>query len=119
MELDDIMWRALIICLIFVLAACQEKDQQLDSGLEGYDPHLIENQREACTKNGGRFGPGGLSGTFVCFETPKDANKPCSVASDCDGACLARSRSCSPIKPLLGCNDVLTNAGFVTTVCLN
>lgn len=113
------MWRALVLGLIFVLAACQQETEQLDSGLDGYDPHLIANQRKACAESGGRFGQGGLTGTFVCYENMKDANKGCRVASDCDGVCLARSMTCSPVKPLFGCNEVLTNAGLKTTVCLN
>jgi hypothetical protein len=47
------------------------------------------------------------------------AHKSCSAASDCQSACLARSRSCAPVKPLLGCNEVLTNSGVAVTECVN
>jgi hypothetical protein len=113
------MWRILAIGLVFALAACQQEEAALDSGLEGYDPHSVEIERNACAERGGRFGRGGLAGTFVCYEETRDGNQSCSVGSDCEGVCLARSRTCSPIKPLFGCNDVLTNAGRLTTVCSN
>lgn len=113
------MWRILVFGLILGLAACQQKDAPLASGLDGYDPHAVEIQRNECAESGGRFGQGGLTGTFVCYEDTADANKSCSVGSDCDGECLARSRTCAPVKPLVGCNDVLTNAGRLTTVCTN
>lgn len=96
---------------LIALAGCKEEPTAPDLGLAGFDPHLIENQRAACIEDGGRFGKGGLSGGMVCFRTPSDANQGCSKSSDCEGDCLARSRSCSPIKPLFGCNEVLTVFG--------
>jgi len=113
------MWRILAIVLVLGLAACQKEDAPLASGLDGYDPYGVETQRAECTERGGRFGQGGLTGTFVCYEITPDANKSCSAASDCDGVCLARSRTCSPVKPLTGCQDVLSNSGRMTTVCIN
>ena len=41
------------------------------------------------------------------------------MGTDCDGMCLARSRTCSPIKPLFGCQDVLADNGTVGTVCVD
>jgi hypothetical protein len=114
------MWRIVAFALILGLSACQkEENAPLDSGLAGYDPHMVENQRNECVERGGQFGAGGLTGTFVCYEETDDAKKSCRAASDCDGVCLARSGTCSPIKPLFGCNDVFTNSGLKTTVCIN
>lgn len=101
------------------LAGCQKGDAPLDSGLAGYDPHAVDTRRAECVERGGRFGQGGLTGTFVCFETTRDANKSCKAASDCEGECLARSGTCTPFTPLTGCNDLLSNAGMRTTVCIN
>ena len=113
------MWRAAILVLCGFLLACQQQNASVDTGLEGYDPHQVDIQRAACVKHGGRFGAGGLSGSYVCYEPTRDANKRCSSASDCDGMCLARSRTCTPVKPLFGCNEVLTISGRVTKVCIN
>lgn len=113
------MWRTATIGLILSLAACQQSDVPLSSGLDGYDPHLVDIRRAECTERGGRFGSGGLTGTFVCYENTDDANKSCSAASDCEGLCLATSRSCAPVKPLFGCNEILTNSGAKTTICIN
>ncbi|MGB3314287.1 MAG: hypothetical protein WBB85_07725 [Albidovulum sp.] len=108
----------LIILASLALASCKGEEQKLDSGLAGYDPHLVDTARAACLKKDGRFGAGSASGTFVCYENTRDANKSCSKSSDCEGLCLARSQSCSPIKPLPGCNEVLTDNGTIATVCI-
>ncbi|WP_199533357.1 hypothetical protein [Rhodovulum sp. 12E13] len=75
--------------------------------------------RAACEKEGGRFGraPGGGEAR-ICFRTPRDANAPCRTGADCEGACLARSRTCAPILPLLGCHDVILSNGLRATECV-
>lgn len=112
------MWRLAIFAVLLVLAGCQQDEPAPDTGLAGYDPDNLQIQRDACIKRGGRFGKGGLSGSFVCYENTRDANQRCAKDSDCEGFCLARSRSCAPVKPFFGCNDVLTNSGALTTVCI-
>ncbi len=75
--------------------------------------------RAICKKDGGRFGraPGGGEAR-ICFRTPRDANEPCRTGADCEGACLARSRTCAPILPLLGCHDVILSNGLRATECV-
>lgn len=75
--------------------------------------------RAVCEKDGGRFGraPGGGEAR-ICFRTPRDANEPCRTGADCEGACLARSRTCAPILPLLGCHDVILSNGLRATECV-
>jgi hypothetical protein len=75
--------------------------------------------RAACEEEGGRFGraPGGGEAR-ICFRTPRDANAPCRTGADCEGACLARSRTCAPVLPLLGCNDVILSNGMRATECV-
>lgn len=118
------MRRAVAIVMVtgLILSACgPQKDDGpgLDTGLAGYSPNLFETQKAECLERGGQFGRGGLSGGYVCFETPRDAGKSCSKASDCESACLSRSRSCSPIKPVFGCVDVLTERGRPSTLCID
>ena len=107
-----------ILTGLLVLAACQIEPDVQDTGLAGYDPNLIENQRAACEARGGRFGAGGAEGSFVCYENTRDANQSCSSGLDCEGLCLARSQTCSPVKPFFGCHEVLSNSGARSTVCL-
>ncbi len=46
-------------------------------------------QNAACSAQGGTYGRGGLGGFWHCVIPYADADKPCSDASDCRGACLA------------------------------
>jgi hypothetical protein len=105
-----------VLCLFF-LAACQEDgSDEAESG--SIFPDLIAEEREKCTKDGGRWGAAPGNDTFTCFKTLSDANKPCSLESDCQGLCLARSRTCSPVKPMFGCHEVLSSSGLRQTRCV-
>jgi hypothetical protein len=104
---------------LLFLAACQHAQKTPDLGLVGFDPNLIENQRQACTAAGGQFGKGGASDVYICYQRTKDANQSCSAGTDCQGLCLARSQSCAPVTPLLGCQDILTDSGTRATLCLD
>jgi len=73
----------------------------------------------SCIKGGGDFVRQGKGGGFYCLSRPKDAGKSCSTSDDCESACLARSRSCAPLKPLLGCNPILSAAGIEETQCID
>ena len=79
----------------------------------------VDVAHKSCIAKGGEFIRDGQGNGFFCSQTPLDAGKSCSAASDCQSACLARSRSCAPVKPLLGCNEVLTNSGVAVTECVN
>ncbi|MEM6635347.1 MAG: hypothetical protein AAF667_05585 [Pseudomonadota bacterium] len=78
---------------------------------------LVAQQQEACEDQGGRFAGGPREGTQVCYLPNADANEPCSNATDCDGLCLARSRSCSPVTPIFGCVEILLAGGLPVTQC--
>lgn len=108
----------LLACLV-LLAACPAPEPVPDFGLAGFDPDMVENRRTACEARGGRFGAGGLSGAFVCFENTSDANKSCTSGKQCESICLARSGTCAPSKPMFGCNEVFGNSGIRSTVCIN
>ena len=72
----------------------------------------------ACEKTGGRFAKAGNSTTFVCARETCVGGKSCRRETDCEGLCLARSRSCSPITPVLGCQESLTQDGLRVTKCV-
>ncbi|CAN0600492.1 unnamed protein product [Ectocarpus sp. 12 AP-2014] len=104
-----------VLCL-FTLVACQE-----DGGDEAESasifPNVIAEKQESCLKDGGRWGPATGNNTFTCFITPSDANTACSKESDCQGLCLARSRTCAPVIPFFGCHQVLSSSGTLQTRC--
>ncbi|MDJ0824631.1 MAG: hypothetical protein QNJ16_03925 [Rhodobacter sp.] len=75
--------------------------------------------QDACEKKSGNFIRVGQTGARVCQTRTRDANKVCTASSQCDGVCLARSGTCSPVTPLLGCNDIVTDSGGMATVCLD
>ncbi|MBJ3763436.1 hypothetical protein ILP92_11835 [Maribius pontilimi] len=71
-----------------------------------------------CVADGGRWARAGEVG-YVCYQTPRDANKFCRSSDDCEGACLAKSRTCAPITPLMGCHEILNRSGTRSTQCRN
>ena len=108
---------SLLACLA-ILVACMPGNPSKPTAPVGTIEYL-EQQREICEARGGRFGGAPGNATKVCYIEPKDANQACSRASDCEGHCLARSRTCAPIIPLFGCNEVLMEGGRPATVCLD
>ncbi|WP_245866635.1 hypothetical protein [Oceaniglobus roseus] len=109
---------ALVLAALLALGACRSEPEAPDLSLPGYDPHLVENAKAACEKREGRWGKGGKAG-FVCYEDTPDAGRSCSAADDCSGLCLARSRTCAPVKPIFGCTEVLTSLGQASTLCID
>lgn len=73
----------------------------------------------SCRRSGGHFAPRSAgSKAYACFSTPRDAGRSCRVASDCSSACLARSMTCAPVRPLFGCHEILSDSGARMTQCL-
>jgi hypothetical protein len=82
-------------------------------------PEAVKSPSQiACEKTGGRFAKAGNSTTFVCARETCVGGKSCRRETDCEGLCLARSRSCSPITPVLGCQESLTQDGLKVTECV-
>lgn len=73
----------------------------------------------ACEKDRGRWARAGKGGGMSCIYQTRDGGKRCDSKDDCQGECLARSRTCSPIRPLFGCNAVLIDTGAEMTLCLD
>ena len=80
---------------------------------------LKSPEERACEKTGGRFAPSGTSGALSCVRQTRDGGKRCSRARDCEGLCLARSMTCSPITPVFGCQDILQQDGLRVTECVD
>jgi len=82
-------------------------------------PEAVKSPSQiACEKTGGRFAKAGNSTTFVCARETRVGGKSCRRETDCEGLCLARSRSCSPITPVLGCQESPTQDGLRVTECV-
>ena len=73
----------------------------------------------ACEAGGGIWSDAGKAGVKTCVQRTRDAGKSCKRQSDCEGLCLARSRSCAPVAPLFGCNDILQADGRQVTLCID
>lgn len=111
--------RAVIVIIsALTLSACQEDGLAASSTDLSSAPDLLATQRNACTRDGGTFAPRGNS-LFVCFRPTRDANQFCEAPSDCESVCLARSKTCAPTTPFLGCHEVLTESGRRATECVN
>ncbi|EKX56222.1 hypothetical protein D516_2995 [Rhodobacter sp. AKP1] len=80
-------------------------------------PVVVSPSQRACEKAGGSYVA--VKALFTCVKTPPDAGKRCARESDCSGRCLARSQTCAPLDPLLGCNDILDDEGRRITLCLD
>lgn len=80
-------------------------------------PPKSENQI-ACEKKKGTWSSTGGK-AHVCIFRTKDAGKNCTKGTQCEGDCLARSGTCSPIRPLLGCNEILQDNGARVTLCID
>ncbi|GAA3869891.1 hypothetical protein [Celeribacter arenosi] len=107
------------ILVMALLVGCQSEQTVPDYGLAGYNPNANVTAKSACDARGGDYLAAGEEGLLVCFTTPRDAGKACKTSSDCESACLARSQSCAPVQPLIGCNDILDAAGRRVTQCVD
>lgn len=112
-----------VVAVAVLVTAClpQQDDEAFISGpgANATNPSNFAAQQSACVRRGGEFREAGKLGLMTCFTTPKDAGKSCAKSSDCATECLARSRTCAPIQPLFGCNDLLDSAGRMVTLCVD
>ena len=106
-----------VVLMMVVLLSCDE-DSGSAPASDSIFPDLMNEQRESCERRGGRWGPAANKTTFVCYQTLPDANQTCKTGRDCQGFCLSRSRTCSPVTPFYGCHEVLSNSGLPQTVCI-
>ncbi len=84
---------------------------------EAAAPDPNAKTRAQCTRRKGTFTKT-PEGFFVCVRNTGEGQKSCKAASDCKGVCFARSGTCSPLMPLIGCHEILTSSGARATTCL-
>ncbi|WP_431298751.1 hypothetical protein [Tabrizicola sp. BL-A-41-H6] len=83
------------------------------------EPEALKSEAQlACDKKGGRWTQLGTSNTHTCVRVTKDSGKSCTKESQCESRCLARSGTCAPFDPLLGCNEILQDNGARVTLCI-
>jgi hypothetical protein len=81
-------------------------------------PPPISPAQALCAKSGGDWSALVQSSGRLCVHHTRDSGKFCTRKSDCQGECLAQSGTCSPITPLMGCNDILQANGSRVKLCL-
>lgn len=84
------------------------------------DPPLLKSEAWiACEKRGGVWERAAAGSAAFCQMPTRDGGKQCRRSTDCEGYCLARSGTCAPVTPLLGCQDILNENGRMLTQCIN
>ncbi len=100
-----------------VLVACDDEASDTPAS-DSIFPDIMAERRASCEKSGGRWSPAANGAIFICYRNLPDAHKGCRAETDCEGFCLARSRTCSPVEPFFGCHEVLSAGGLPQTVCV-
>jgi hypothetical protein len=80
-------------------------------------PEPKSPEQIACERKRGSWADTG-NGLKTCITRTRDGGKRCTRESQCEGLCLARSGTCAPAKPLLGCNEILQDNGARVTLCI-
>lgn len=91
-------------------------------GTEGEPAALPTPKSDAqllCERRDGLWSPVGNGDLRICIFSTRDGGDRCTRGTDCEGECLARSGTCSPIRPLVGCNEVLQDDGARVTLCID
>ena len=105
------------IMRIFAILAVIALSSCVDQGPQG--KKLTEAERADCLMRGGSTGYGGLFPDELCFTPMKDAGQSCTKAGDCEGQCLAETKTCSKVSPIFGCYDYLDETGQVVGICVD
>ena len=102
------------------VATAPEAAKPAASATQPPPPVMVKSASQiACEKKKGSFVSLGRSGVMTCQLPTRDGGKLCHRESDCDGVCLARSNTCAPVKPLLGCQSILQDDGRQVELCID
>lgn len=90
----------------------------------GAAPEVVEKpplspEELACIKKGGTWSGAGSAGAKACVKLTRDGGKSCKREKDCEGYCLAKSKTCAPVTPMFGCNEIVQDNGMVVTLCID
>ncbi|MEO8530156.1 MAG: hypothetical protein ABI459_02955 [Deltaproteobacteria bacterium] len=110
----------LILSLVFVVMAalngCQSKTDVVD---DVGSPENSVLAAEKCTRTGGIWSTLSETQVNLCVQPTGQGAQSCQTRSDCKGECFAKSKTCAPYKPLIGCNEVIGANGATQTLCFN
>lgn len=85
---------------------------------EALPPPAPKSDRQiACERKRSTWADTG-GGLMVCIRTTRDGGQRCSRESQCEGLCLARSGTCAPADPMIGCHEILQDDGSRATQCI-
>lgn len=104
----------IVLVAALALAACV---QDPPAGPRGKP--LSDVKRAECLMKGGSVGRGGLLPDEICVLPQPDAGKACTKQSDCEGLCLADTRTCSAVAPMFGCFEFLDETGRTVRICID
>jgi len=90
-----------------LLASCMTKEEQ-----------VLAQQKAECLEAGGRWGRGGILALEQCFPTYSDGGKSCNRESDCQGMCMADTRTCAQSFSY-GCLSYLNDDGKAEEICID
>jgi hypothetical protein len=99
-------------------------------------PRRALDDRDACLRQGGRWGQVGLSPRPMCSLPSPDAGRPCADSGECEGMCeaeltpaehdavirgkrLARLGACTPRIPVLGCRARVERGRVAGILCID
>ena len=106
-----------VVLCSFALFGCQEDGLSVSES-ETDVPDILALEQRACEKDGGNWALAPSKVGFTCYRQTRDASEPCAKDTDCQGLCLARSRTCAPITPFFGCHEILSASGTRQTLCI-
>lgn len=105
------MKKALLIVALAVLVGCQAENPTGGTPPDLVPPDLVPNCPDG-TVVMGMAGP-------TCAKPTPDAGNACTKASDCAGACLAETMTCSTMTPMFGCYAVVMEDGQKVGLCVD
>jgi hypothetical protein len=86
------------------------------------NPQPLPANEQDCLKQGGTWGPQGVSPKAVCDLPTTDAGQPCTDSSQCEGLCFANDTgsigTCSPRRLNFSCYMIMKD-GTPIGVCVN
>lgn len=105
------MRKALLIVALAALVGCQAETPTGGAPTDLVPPDLMPHCPDG-TVVMGMAGP-------ICAKPTSDAGKACTKASDCAGACLAETMTCSTMTPMFGCYEVVMEDGQKVGLCVD
>ena len=99
------------LVVMALLSSCMTKEEQAMAD-------ELAQRKATCLETGGTWGIGGILGLQQCFPNYSDAGKSCNRESDCQGMCMADTRTCAKTSSY-GCMSYLNDDGNLEEICID